>query len=251
VKSAPDGAQVIPFINKVETAAQLTAARQIARQVLREPRVAQVVIGAVKSEQPVREVHKRVTAILLAAGEAKRMGQTKQLLPWGDTTVLGQTLRNVQGSAVHDILVVSGHRAEAVEAIAKAAGVQVIHNRRYAAGEMLSSLQTAVRALPATISAVLVMLADQPMVEPATIDHLLKAYWQGRGELIAPVYEGQRGNPVLISRSYFAELLALPPGAAPRDLLKAHQAELYLVPVASDTILRDLDRPEEYERWRP
>jgi molybdenum cofactor cytidylyltransferase len=251
LKGVPAGARVIPFVNKVETEAQTKAARQVARLALREARLEQVVIGAVQRERPVREVYRRVTAVVLAAGQGSRMGQTKQLMAWGETTVLGQTLGNVKESAAFDTLLVSGHNAEAVEAIAAEQHVRAVYNPRYAEGEMLSSLQTAVRHLPANIAAVLVMLADQPMVEPATIDQILGAFWEGKGELVVSVYQGQRGNPVLIGRRYFEELLALTAGAAPRDLLRRHQDYVYLVEVGSDAILRDLDRPEEYERWRP
>jgi molybdenum cofactor cytidylyltransferase len=193
----------------------------------------------------------RVTAVVLAAGQATRMGHTKQLLPWGETTVLGQTLRNLRASAVDDILVVTGHERGAVTAIAAAHGVPVVDNPGYATGEMLSSLQVAVGTLPPDCAAVLVMLADQPMVEPETINALLEAFWQGEGELIAPSFAGQRGNPVLIGRRYFAELLALPAGSAPRDLLRRHAAGLFWLPVESDTILRDLDNRDDYQRWRP
>ncbi|MFZ0545738.1 MAG: nucleotidyltransferase family protein [Candidatus Promineifilaceae bacterium] len=201
--------------------------------------------------EPAAEVRQWVTAVVLAAGQGSRMGETKQLLPWGEITVLGQTLRNMRGSAVHDCLLVSGHEAEAVEAIAREEGAATVFNPNYAEGEMLSSLQTAVRHLSDECAAVLVMLADQPMVEPETIDRILIAFWQKRSDLVAPTYQRQRGNPVLIGRRYFEELLALPPGAAPRDLVKRHLDKLYLVEVASDSILRDLDRPEEYEKWRP
>ncbi|MBK8905019.1 MAG: putative selenium-dependent hydroxylase accessory protein YqeC [Anaerolineaceae bacterium] len=251
LKAVPGEARVIPFINKVETAAQLTAARQIAKQLLHTPRIERVVIGAAKTDQPVREVHQRVTAVVLAAGQGKRMGQTKQLLPWGDTTVLGQTLRNVQQTAVHQRLVITGHEAAAVAAIAQAEEFETLHNPAYNTGEMLSSLQTAVRTLDESVTAVLAILADQPMVAPATIDLILAAYWQGSGDLIAPVYEGRRGNPVLIGRRYFAELLALPPGDAPRTLLRRHADRLHLVPVPTDDILRDLDSPEQYRQERP
>jgi molybdenum cofactor cytidylyltransferase len=250
-KNVPVGARVIPLINKVETAEQLAAARLIARRALKEPEIERVVIGAVQSKFPVVEVQQRITAVVLAAGTSSRMGETKQLLLWGATTVLGQTLGNIRGSAVHDCLLVSGHKAELVEAAARDEGVAVVHNPDYAAGEMLSSVQTAVRHLDEGCAAVLVMLADQPMVEPETIDQILSAFWQGRSDLVAPAYRGQRGNPVLIGRRYFDELLALLPGAAPRDLVKRHLYRLYLVEVDSDSILRDLDRPEEYERWRP
>jgi len=251
LKNAPAEARIVPFINKVESSANLTAACLIARKMLHEPRVEGVVIGAAKQEPVVSEVVRRVTGVVLAAGEAQRMGRTKQLLPWGDTTILGQTIRQLQQSDVHDTLVVYGHEAAAVKEIAAAAGVPGVYNPDYAQGEMLSSLKTGVRHLPANCAAILVMLADQPMIEPEIINQLLQAYWRGEGELIAPTYEGQRGNPVLIGRDYFAELLELPPDSAPRLLLRRHQADLRLVPVSSDSVLRDLDQFEEYQHWRP
>ena len=255
LKGVPAGARVIPFINKVETAAQRTAARQIAGHVLRNTqyasRIPQVVIGAAKTNQPIREVHRRVTAVVLAAGQAKRMGHTKQLLPWGETTVLGQVLRNLRATAVHDSLVVTGHEAEKITAVAAAENVKSIFNPHYAAGEMLSSLQTAVARLPNHIAAILVMLADQPMVEPDTINQLLEAYWQQKSDLIAPAFKGRRGNPVLIGRAYFKELLALPPGVAPRYLLRQYDESIHLVPVTTDAVLRDLDNLTDYEQWRP
>ncbi len=255
LKNVPPQARVIPFINKVETAAQLTAARQIAQYALHNTqyasRIPQVVLGAVQSDQPVREVHSRVTAVVLAAGQSSRMGRVKQLLPWGDTTVLGQTIRNLQETAVYDILVISGHEANKVEKVALHEGVHAIRNTQYAQDEMISSLQTAVRQLPEWVTVVLVILADQPMVLPKVVDQLLFAYWQGKGSLIAPVFDGRRGNPVIIGRDHFAELLALTPNEAPRTLLQRHPADLHLVPVSSAAVLHDLDSPEDYERWRP
>jgi len=249
LKSVPINARVIPAINKVETPEQLTAARQIAHLALQQPRFQQIVISQALSDGPVIEVHKRVTAVILAAGQSKRMGRSKQQLSWGETTILGQTIRNLQESAVHDNLVVTGYEAAAIEAIAAAEGVPTVTNARYAEGEMLSSLQTAVTQLSQNIAAVLVMMADQPMVETGTINSLLEAYWQGMGDIIAPVYGGRRGNPVLIDRRHFSEILALPAGAAPRDLLQRH--EVYLVPVQSKSVLQDIDRLEDYQQYRP
>lgn len=252
LKNVPDGARVVPFINKVETAVQLTAARQIAQKLLHTPRIERVVIGATKTAAPVREVHQRVSAVILAAGQGRRMGaQTKQLLPWGSSTVLGQTLANVQQTAVHHHLVITGHDADKVRQIAQAAGVKTLHNPNFAVGEMITSLQTAVRQQDEAVTAVLVVLGDQPMVQPQTMDLLLEAYWQGHGDLIAPTFAGQRGNPVLIGRRYFAELLALPPTDAPRTLLRRHASALHLVQVPTDDILRDLDSPEQYAQERP
>jgi molybdenum cofactor cytidylyltransferase len=95
------------------------------------------------------------------------------------------------------------------------------------------------------------MLADQPMVGPEIINCLLEEYWQGGADLIAPTYQGHRGNPVLIGRRYFTELLALPRGEAPRTLLQTNAQALKVVPVESPGILQDMDTPGQYERWRP
>jgi molybdenum cofactor cytidylyltransferase len=241
----------MPFINKVETETQLEQSRHIARLVLKESRVDRVLVGAARNDIPVSEVHKRVVAAVLAAGLSQRMGRSKPLIPWGDTTILGQTLRNLKESLLHDIFVVTGHQAQQVERAATQEGIAAHYNPQYARGEMLSSLKAAVKMLPDNVAAVLVMLADQPLVAPEIIDQLLQAYWQGFGELIAPSYQGRRGNPVLIGRPYFEELLSLPPEAAPRELLRRHPGELHLVSVESDAVLLDLDRPEDVERWRP
>ena len=263
LKGVPEGARVVPFLNKVDSAARLDAARTAARLMLREPRVERVVLGAVQTEQPVSEVWRRVTAVVLAAGESRRMGRNKLLLPWGATTVLGRTLDNVGASAVHDMVVVTGHEREQVEAIVRqqgppveedgslaAASIQLVHNSGYANG-MLSSVQAAVRALPLTSEAILVVLGDQPMVGPETLDHLLTAYAAAPAGLVAPYWGNRRGNPVLIDRRYFANLLALPADAAPRVLLARHANDLLAVPVANDAVLHDLDRPDEYTRFRP
>lgn len=196
-------------------------------------------------------MRERVTALILAAGESRRMGAPKLLLPWGDTTVLGHTLRQVHQSRVDDMLLISGHRAQEIAAVAEALGVDVVHNPAYAEGEMLSSVQVGLRHVPEATAAILVVLADQPLVGPPIIDQLLSAFAAGKGDLIAPTYQGLRGNPVLIGRRYFDELLALPRGDAPRTLLRRHRDHLHLVPVESATILQDLDRPEDYERHRP
>jgi molybdenum cofactor cytidylyltransferase len=251
LKAVPAAARVVPLLNKVESQEQLVAARQTARFILRCDRVRQVVLAALGTDEPLREVHKRVTAVVLAAGESKRMGRSKQLLPWGETTVLGQTLANLARSLVHETLVVTGHERQTITAIAINQGAPVVHNPDYAHGEMLSSLQVAVAGLPADRSAVLVMLADQPMVGSETIDRLLIAYWQGRGRLVAPLHDGRRGNPVIIDRCFFEELLALPPGGAPRTLLRRHPEELYLLAVDDAAVLQDLDNPADYQRWRP
>ncbi len=250
LKGVPATARVIPFINKVETTGQLAAAREAAALMLRAPRVSRVVLGAVQAADPVRAVWRRVTAVVLAAGESRRMGRNKLLLPWGDTTVLGRTLANVATSKVADVVVVTGHDRQEIESVASPHGIATIPNRDYAKG-MLSTVQAGIRSLPPVVEAALVILGDQPLVPARLIDELLQAYAASPHGLVAPVYDGRRGNPVIIDRRHFAELLALPADAAPRALLQRHPDDLLLVEVEDDAVLHDLDRPEDYERWRP
>lgn len=253
LKDFPPDAQAIPLINKVEREAHLIPARRIARHALRRApaTVSQIVIGAVGTAEPVREVARRVTAVVLAAGQGARMGKVKQLLPWGERTILGETLHQVGESLATKTLVVTGHAAGRVGAVSRRTGADTVHNPGYARGEMLSSLQTAVRHLPDAVAAVLVMLADQPLVETAVLDQLLITYWQEDAGIVAPVYEGRRGNPVLIDRRHFAELLALPVGAAPRHLLRRHRNQIRRVPVETAAVVQDIDTPEAYRRLKP
>lgn len=259
LKGVPAAARVIPMLNKVESGPRLGAGRRVAVPLLGQPRVLRVVLGAAHRIAPVREVWRRVTAVVLAAGESRRMGANKLLLPWGETTVLGRTLANLRATAVHELLLVTGYERERIMAaivgvaedtVETGQQLRTIHNRDYASG-MLASVQAAIRALPASSDAVLVLLGDQPMVAPNTIDRLLYAYAASPAGLIVPYYNGRRGNPVLIDRRYFDELLALPADAAPRALLARHHDDLVAVPVEDEAILHDLDRPEEYEYWRP
>lgn len=193
----------------------------------------------------------QVIAAVLAAGESRRMEDAKPLLPWGQTTMLGQILHNLLASRVDEVWVVTGLKAEAVSMVAAGYGARVLFNPDYTSGEMLSSLKVAVRALPAACSGVLVVLADQPLIPTAIFDQVIAAFDHDEERMVAPTYKGQRGHPVLIGRRFFADLLALPPDSAPRHLLRAYEDALHLLPVESEAILLDLDLPGEYERYRP
>ncbi len=192
-----------------------------------------------------------IVAIVLAAGASSRMGEPKLLLPWGNSTILGQTLLNVRASVVDHILIVTGAQHEEISAIARVHGIPTVHNPAHHEGEMLSSLQCGLRHLPADCAAILAVLADQPLLQSGTIDALISAYRRGAGGLIAPTCGGQRGNPVLIDRRYFEELAALPVGSAPRALLNSHPQEVFLLPVDDQGVLLDVDSPESYHALRP
>ncbi len=195
-----------------------------------------------------------LTAVILAAGQSTRMGTAKLLLPWGDTIILGETIRQVQASTAERTLLVSGSYREPVEAIAQERGVPVVYNPDFAVGEMLSSLKRGIRwvqSQPEPSAGVLVVLGDLPFLPTAVLNSVMHAFRHNSPLLAAPVYAGQRGHPVLISHALWPDLLALPANGAPRDLLKRHHHHLLAVPVVTDVILRDIDTPAQYERWRP
>jgi molybdenum cofactor cytidylyltransferase len=194
---------------------------------------------------------KKVGAVVLAAGLSLRMGLPKVLLPWAsDRSIIEHILLQIQAAGVDEIVVVTGRAADEVRAIAERVGASAVHNPNYQTGEMLSSLKVGLQALPEHVTAALVVLGDQPRIQPETVIAVLHAYTEGQGGIIAPSYQMRRGHPILIERRYWSELLALPADGALRDLLNAHAQEIAYIVVDNDSVLNDIDTPEEYDQER-
>jgi molybdenum cofactor cytidylyltransferase len=194
---------------------------------------------------------KEIAGIVLAAGLSSRMGQSKPLMPWiNHKTVIEHILAQVAQVHLAQITVVTGYCAEQVAARAAAMGSPVIYNPDYAHGEMLSSLKVGLLAQPNTVSAALVILGDQPRIEIPIVQQILDAYALDQGEIVAPVYRGERGHPILITRRFWDEIIALPSGGAPRDVIRQHRDVTHLIDVETDSVLSDIDTPEDYARER-
>jgi molybdenum cofactor cytidylyltransferase len=199
---------------------------------------------------PIREVRRRVAAVVAAAGRSLRMeGDTaKQLLPWAESTVIGRVVETLAQCPISPLLVVTGHCAKEVRQELAETGIQTIYNPDYETGEMLSSIQVGVDALGNVVSGCLVVLADQPWLQAEIVESLLDAYASSPAGIVAPVFQGRRGHPVLIDRRHWMELLALEPGLAPRHLLQRHPADTRLVLVESDSVIRDMDTLDDYRQ---
>jgi molybdenum cofactor cytidylyltransferase len=252
LRGIPDRARVVALLNQVPATGYLRArARMIAGFMLRSQRVKGVALGSVRGADPIHEVQRHVGAVVLAAGLSSRMGRPKVLLPWAnDRAILDHILGQLALAKVESVTVVTGHRAGEVTAIANRAGAATVFNPDYATGEMLSSLKSGLAAQPPHISAVLVVLGDQPSLQARTIHHVLMAYAEGQGEIVAPSYNMRRGHPILIDRRYWPEIMALPPDGAPRDVIEQHKERIAYVTVHSDAVLRDVDTPEAYREER-
>ena len=269
LKGRPPAARVRVLVNKVGRRAELASARQIAQKLLlphyrgetdqalparerdgRGENISAVIIGAVGTCDPIREVRRRVAAVVAAAGRSSRMGgeTAKQLLPWAESTVIGRVLETLAQCPISPLLVVTGHCAEKVRQELAETGIQTIFNPDYRTGEMLSSIQVGVDALGSAVSGCLVVLADQPWLQAEIVESLLDAYASSPAGIVAPVFQGRRGHPVLIDRRHWAELLALEPGLAPRHLLQRHPVDTHLVLVESDSVIRDMDTLDEYHQ---
>jgi len=180
-----------------------------------------------------------ITAIVLAAGEATRFGKCKQLMPLDGKPLLQHVLDRVHRSKVDDVAVILGAWADEIRQHVRD---RVIINPDYARG-MSTSLQAGLRSLPAHAEAVVVVLGDQPFVEPATIDALLDEYRRSRATIVLPTYDGRRGNPVLIDRSLFARAMELRGDVGFRAIF----GQVAEVPVNDRGVIEDIDTIEDFE----
>ncbi|MBI5961267.1 MAG: putative selenium-dependent hydroxylase accessory protein YqeC [Chloroflexi bacterium] len=252
LRGVPESARVVTLLNKVnaDLGHDIRRARRVAQMVLRSDRVEAVALGSVQTaDHPIHEVQRRVAAIVLAAGESSRMGQSKPLLRWDNRTVIETIVSRLIPAYLAETLVITGYRGDEVARVLAQQPIQIVPNPRYAQGEMLSSLQTGLRALPENITACLVVMGDQPMIEGRVVQSILAAYAQGQGEIVIPTYRGERGHPVLFGRRFWSELLELSSGA-PREVIRRHPDQVAAVEVETDSILRDIDTPEQYRQER-
>jgi molybdenum cofactor cytidylyltransferase len=190
----------------------------------------------------------RIGAVILAAGSSSRMGETKQLLHLENgLTVLAQVLDRVRASRVDEIVLVLGHEAARVRCQIDARELNVVVNERYRDG-MSTSLSLGLTSLRRDPAAAFIVLADQPFIQSATLDRLIDRYEQTRARIIVPFHNRTRGNPVLLDRSIFPEVMGLTGDVGARAIFGNHKDEILKVPVDDLGVLVDIDNREDWER---
>lgn len=184
----------------------------------------------------------QVTGLVLAAGGSRRLGQPKQLLPYGATTLLGHVLATARGCGFGQLLCVVGGGAGEVLARVDWHGVEVVVNEGYGRG-CSSSIAAALGAVDPRAEALVLLLGDQPGVGAATVAALLA----GRGEAALAVcrYEDGRGHPFAFGRAAFGELAALHGDKAVWKLLDRHADDVVEVPIPGPAP-RDVDTWQDY-----
>lgn len=186
-----------------------------------------------------------ISGILLAAGESRRMGSLKPLLPYGRSTIIEEVAQTLLESKLDEVRVVLGHRQDEIARALTGKALHLVVNYHYQEG-MLSSIQCGISSLSSDVEAVLIALVDQPFISQTTINLLIERYKsQGKG-MVVPTYKGKRGHPIIISMKYREEILALDKEKGLRQLMSAHPDDILEIESETELILQDLDYQEDY-----
>lgn len=175
------------------------------------------------------------------------MGEPKQLLPFGESTIVETVVDSMLGAKFDEVIVVVGHCAAEIQEKLRTRPVRIVLNPNYREG-MLTSAQAGIKALERS-EAFALMLVDQPFITTALINQVVDAYVQTDKGIALPSYNYRRGHPVVFHQRYACEILALASeSGGVRMLFKIYNNDIHYVPVDTDRVLRDIDYPEDYKR---
>jgi molybdenum cofactor cytidylyltransferase len=195
----------------------------------------------------------KISGIILAAGLSTRMGEPKQLLPFGNSTIIETVIDNMLGAKLENVIVVIGHEAEKIRTLIEHKPrrqhkpIVTVFNPDYRQG-MLTSAQCGVASLPESADAFALTLVDAPFITSELVDLVIDAYNQTERGIAVPSYNYRRGHPVVFDRRYADTILALDEeSGGVRSLFKRYADDIHYVVVDTDHVLRDIDYREDYE----
>ncbi len=200
-------------------------------------------------EEPVPEPTRRIAAVVLAAGRSTRMGGPNKLLAEiGGRPLVRIAVEEALASRARPVVVVTGHQRDKVEAALAGLDVQRVHNPNFADG-LSTSVKTGLAAVPDDAAGAIVCLGDMPQVRAPLIDKLIAAFDPERGALVViPTLDGKRGNPVVWSRRFFHDLMAIEGDVGARVLISRYPEAVTEVPVTDTAALTDVDTPDAFEQ---
>lgn len=186
-----------------------------------------------------------IAAVVLAAGESRRMGEPKLLMPLEGKPVLRHVVDALTAAPVDEIVVVVGRYIEEVLSILIDTSVGVAENPRYADG-MLSSVRAGIRSFASTPEAIIVAPGDQPAIRSEWVGALIASYRAAGGGIHVPAHGGRRGHPVLFDGRYIDDVLTRFDNAGLRGLLRDYPDDVHEVTIADEGIFEDLDTPADF-----
>jgi molybdenum cofactor cytidylyltransferase len=184
-----------------------------------------------------------IGAVVIAAGESKRMGRNKLLIEIGGKPLIKRVISFFEG-VTDELVVVLGHRPEQATPLLKKLGARWVVNEGYAEG-MASSFKRGLKEMEGC-EAVFLALGDQPFVDRNFLREAIKA-WRNGAKVVSPAHEGKKGHPVLFDKSLFSEILSLEKQGTVRDVIHMHGSE-HKVLEAGEWAVVDIDSPEDLER---
>ena len=186
-----------------------------------------------------------ICAIILAAGESKRMGFPKMLLNFNGSAMLENVINNIKGSDIDNILVVLGSGKDDLIPLVTDCDVNYCYNDNFKEG-MLSSVKCGIRNLPHGTDAVLIFQGDQPFIHRDVINNVIRSYRNSEKGIVIPVCNNKRGHPLLADRKYFDEIEKLDDKEGLRSLAYRFSDDVSEIETADNGILRDFDTYEDY-----
>ncbi len=186
-----------------------------------------------------------VAAIVLAAGRGTRFGrEPKLLVRLGGKPLVRRVVEAAAGSVANPVIVVTGHRADEIEASLQGLAIHIVHNASFAEG-LSTSLKAGFAALPEKVKAAVILLGDMPLIEADLITALVNG-WRERGQpaALVPTLHGKRGNPVVLSRELESMVNGLSGDAGAGPGLRG-RADVVEWPTTDPAILQDIDTPDE------
>jgi len=190
-----------------------------------------------------------IAAIVPAAGMSTRMGRNKLLLAFEGKALIAQAVDTLLESEVDEIIVVLGHEADKVKEKLWGKQVTFVENSNYRQG-MGTSIRAGLGAVSSGATAIMIYLADQPLLEPEDVKRLIGAFADAREQgksIVVPFFHGQRGNPVILDSSYKEAILEVVGEVGCKRVIKRNPDKVLVVEMETDHVVRDVDRIEDYE----
>jgi len=240
LKNIPSASRRVVLLNQADTPELQSAARGMVKELLAVYHA--VIIASLNPENDsppiIYAVHEPVAGIVLAGGEARRLGQPKQLLEWDGELLVHRVARVALEAGLSPVVVVTGAYAEQVAAGVSDLPLRVVENKSWREGQS-SSIRAGLEVLPTEVGAAIFLLADQPKIPPGLAQSLVETHTGTLAPIVAPLVNGQRGNPVLFDRETFHDLCALTGDVGGRALF-AHYPITW-VPWHDPSVLVDID----------
>jgi len=187
-----------------------------------------------------------IVAVVLAAGESRRMGRPKALLPLEGVTFIERIVRTLELTKVGGIFVVLGYNATEMVKRIEYLPVEPVINPDYGLGQ-LSSLQAGIRALRGRdVDGILVHLVDHPFIGRDLVDHMIDQFYLSKKLIVVPRCGDRRGHPVIFSKELFPEFLGTPVEQGAKPVVNAHRQDSLEIETSETGVLIDIDTPEEY-----